>query len=60
MIVKKYIAYAGIEQPATPEQIKVELYGLKNVIKIAEELISRLEQALAIYDLKRKERDGYC
>jgi hypothetical protein len=55
MIVNKYISYPGIENPNTPSQVKVEIYGLKNVIKIAEELISRLEQVLAIVELKKEE-----
>jgi len=55
MIVKKHIAYAGIEKPQTVAELKVELLGLKNVIKIAEELISRYEQVFAIMELKQEE-----
>jgi hypothetical protein len=54
-IVKKYIVYPGIEEPITPAQVKVEICGLKNAIKIAEELVSRLEQVLTIVDMKQAE-----
>jgi hypothetical protein len=54
-IVKKYIVYPGIENPVTPAQVKVEICGLKNAIKIAEELVSRLEQVLTIVDMKKVE-----
>lgn len=51
-IVKKQIVYVGIEDPNSPIELKVEIAGLKNLIKIAEELISRHEQVLTIIDLK--------
>lgn len=54
-IVKKYIVYPGIENPVTPAQVRVEICGLRNAIKIAEELTSRLEQVLAIVDMKQGE-----
>jgi len=54
-IVKKHIVYPGIENPVTPAQVKVEICGLRNAIKIAEELVSRLEQVLTIVELKREE-----
>jgi len=54
-IVKKYIVYPGIENPVTPAQVKVEVCGLKNAIKIAEELVSRLEQVLTIVDMRKAE-----
>lgn len=54
-IVKKYIVYAGIENPVTPAQVRVELGGLKNAIRIAEELVSRLEQVLTIVEMKQAE-----
>ena len=55
MIVKKSIVYAGIEKPQTAAELKVELLGLRNSIKIAEELISRYEQVFAIMELKQDE-----
>lgn len=57
MIVKKYVTYAGIEKPETVAELKVEMLGLKNVIAIAKELISRYEQVFAIMELKNL--DGY-
>lgn len=61
-IIKKYITYAGIENPETIAELKVELLGLKNSIKIAEELISRYEQVFAIMEMTKEiqeEQDGY-
>ena len=55
MIVKKHITYPGIEKLETITELKVEICGLKNAIKIAEELISRYEQVLAIMELKQEE-----
>ena len=54
-MVKKYIAYLGIENPATMAEVRVEICGLRNAVKMAEELASRLEQSLAIADMKRTE-----
>lgn len=54
MIVKKYVTYAGIEKPETVSELKVEILGLRNVIKIAEELISRYEQVFSIMELTRE------
>lgn len=54
-MVKKYIAYLGIENPATVAEVKVEICGLRNAVKMAEELASRLEQSLAIADMKQAE-----
>lgn len=62
MIIKKYVTYAGIEKPETVAELEVEILGLRNVIKIAEELISRYEQVFAIMELTREkmgELDGY-
>lgn len=59
MIIKKAISYAGIDTPKTVEEIKVEMLGLKNAIKIAEELISRYEQVFAIMEMTQKQMDGY-
>lgn len=53
-VVKKGISYPGIEEPKTITEIRVEIYGLKNVIKIAEEQISRYEQVLALIDLEKE------
>ncbi len=47
-LVRKRIEYAGIEHPSTPEELLVEILGLRNAAKQAEELISRFEQALEI------------
>jgi len=55
MLVKKKIEYLGIEGPDTPAQVRVEIAGLKQAIKVAEEVICRFEQALAIAELKREE-----
>jgi hypothetical protein len=55
MIVRKHIVYPGIEKPGTLTELKVEMFGLKNAIKIAEELISRYEQVVAIMELKQEE-----
>ena len=54
-VIQKYIEYPGIDgSPTTIAQLKVEMCGLKNAIKIAEELISRYEQVLAIMELKKE------
>jgi hypothetical protein len=53
-MIKKYITYTGIENPSIPSEVKVEIYGLKNVIKIAEQLISELEQVLVIVELEKE------
>lgn len=55
MLVKKTISYLGINNPNTSKQIQVEICGLKQIIKTSEELISRLEQALAIAELQKEE-----
>ena len=49
------VTYLGIENPSTPKQIRVEICGLKQSIKTAEELISRLDQAIAIAELQEEE-----
>lgn len=53
-IIKKHITYIGIENPETKEEINVEIQGLKHIIAIANELISRYEQSIAICELKIK------
>ncbi len=55
MLTKKNLAYLGVENPNTMEELMVEMYGLKNIIKQAEEQISRLEQAIKISELKLSE-----
>ena len=55
MIVKKNIVYLGIDGPASPAQVRLEISGLKHAIKTAEEMIARLEQSMAIMDLKKEE-----
>ena len=55
MLIKKQIEYLGIESPSTPGQVRVEMAGLRQAIKVAEELVCRLEQALAIAELKQEE-----
>jgi len=45
---RKTIEYAGIVDPSNPFEIKIEILGLRNAIRQAEELISRHEQALEI------------
>jgi FlaA1/EpsC-like NDP-sugar epimerase len=47
-LCKRNIEYAGVADPSTPAEIRVEILGLRNAIKQAEELISRHEQALEI------------
>ena len=59
MIIKKHITYAGVERPETVAEIKVEVLGLRNLIAIANELISRYEQVFAIMALTKDELDGY-
>lgn len=54
-IVKKHIIYAGISDPKNSDELRVEILGLRNAIKQAEELISRYEQVFAVSELKNKE-----
>ena len=54
MLIRKKIEYLGIESPDTKAQIDVEIFGLKHAIKIAEEMISRLEQVMAIVELQKE------
>jgi FlaA1/EpsC-like NDP-sugar epimerase len=42
------VEYAGIVDPSTPAEIRIEILGLRNAIRQAEELISRHEQALEL------------
>jgi hypothetical protein len=45
-ITRKTVEYAGFADPSTPDEIKIEILGLRNAIRQAEERISRYEQAL--------------
>jgi hypothetical protein len=47
-VVKKSLEYAGVTDPTSPSEMEIEIYGLKNVIRQAQELISRHEQAIAL------------
>ena len=47
-LVKKHIEYAGISNPSTPDELRIEILGLRNAARQADELISRCEQALEI------------
>lgn len=53
-VIKKHIVYPGVEKPSTLAEIKVEICGLTNAIKIAEELISRYKQVLAIMNMRQE------
>jgi len=55
MLIKKYIAYIGVSEPATRAQVNVEIAGLKHAIEVAKEQVANLEQALAIADLQQEE-----
>jgi hypothetical protein len=56
MIVKKSIVYLGMDgRPSNPAQVRLEISGLKHAVTIAKEMIARLEQSMAIMDLKREE-----
>ncbi len=51
----KEIKYLGIDGPNSLEEIKVEITGLEHVISQAQELICRLNQALALVALENSE-----
>jgi hypothetical protein len=57
MLEKRNIEYLGIDSPKTKQELLVEILGLRNAIKTAEEKISRIEQAIAIAELQ-KESNG--
>ena len=48
------IEYCGYIRPQEPEEINFEILGLKNLIKIAEQRISELEQSAFLADLAIK------
>lgn len=52
---KRTVEYAGIVDPSTPDEIRIEILGLRNAIKQAEERISRYEQALEVARLIDKQ-----
>jgi hypothetical protein len=51
----KEITYLGIDRPNSVEEIKVEITGLEHAISQAQELICRLNQALALVALENSE-----
>lgn len=55
MLTKKYIAYIGVKEPSTFEQVRVEITGLRHAIEVAKERIANLDQALAIAKLQKEE-----
>ena len=55
-IVRKSLQYLGVSgSPTTMGEVRVEIAGLRHVVKVAEEMICRLEQAVAIMEMKREE-----
>jgi hypothetical protein len=55
MLIKKFIAYIGISEPSTRAQVAVEIAGLKHAVRVAEEQIANLEQALSIAELQKED-----
>ena len=53
-IKKKCITYAGMENPKSVSEIEIEILGLKNAVAIANELITRYEQVLAIVNFNQE------
>lgn len=53
----KTIQYLGIETPSTLAEINVEISGLKHAISQAEEIICRLNQALALVELENEVKE---
>jgi len=53
-ICKRAIEYAGVANPTTPDEMRIEILGLRNAIRQAEELISRHEQAMEIAAYMRR------
>lgn len=52
------VEYAGIVDPSTPAEIRIEILGLRNAVKQAEERISRYEQALEVAVLIGKQTEA--
>ena len=46
--------YLGYETPANPDELEFQILGLKNLIKRAEEKISRLEQTKFLVESAHK------
>lgn len=55
-VVKKEVKYLGVKEPSTYNELKVEVCGLKHAVKQAEEMIARLEQSVALFELKAEEQ----
>lgn len=51
----KTIEYTGATNPEIPGDAQIEIAGLRNAIKQAEELISRWEQVLVITKIGERE-----
>jgi len=57
-LTRKHIEYTGSLNLRTRAEILIEMAGLRNAIKQAEELLSRCEQILIIAKVKQEESDG--
>jgi hypothetical protein len=59
MLKEKTLKYLGVENPKTLAEIYVEIAGLENIVKQAEEQITRWKQSIAVYKLQLSEQtDG--
>ena len=56
-LVPRHIEYAGVLDPRTPDDMEIEIYGLRNAINQAQELISRYDQAIAMARLAIRHRE---
>lgn len=56
MLKTKEIKYLGVDNPKTIMEIQVEISGLENAVKQAEEQITRLKQAIAVFQLQMAEQ----
>lgn len=55
-IIRKTLQYLGVSStPTTMGEVRVEIAGLRHVVKVAEEMICRLEQAVTIMEMKKEE-----
>lgn len=59
MLKEKTITYLGVSDPKTLAEIEVEIAGLENLVKQAEEKITRWRQSIAVYKLQMEQTDGY-
>lgn len=57
-LVRKHIEYTGSLNLQTKAEVHIEMAGLRNAIRQAEELISRCEQILIIAEVKQEEADA--